>query len=935
MDFYGGPMNKLFRLVPIAAAIATLTACGGSSSNEAPKFNIPSNTITLAEDGSFSQIYTATDKENDNISYSLSSAATNGAVTIDANTGALIYTPNSDFNGQDSFIIAAADEGGRTTQVFTVEVTAVNDIPVIDGDSVIFSGVETKKGMLSATDIDGDTLTYSIETEPKNGTLTVDSASGELTYIVTKLDQSSDSFVIGVTDSNSDKVMKEIAIRTSLASNDDRAYYYYSSPESHLQQAQTVADSLNNDQVKASVYSSLVSGYANAGFDNKVEQLLDPQEILSKETRVYAIMSAARANVRRGSNELATEYLVQAQNLYNEVLATNGIGTLNYAVFEEIYDLYNAMGDLKGQSQTYSLLDLLMNSLPDGVESQRMFFAYDRAVKDAVAHWQKTGNEEDRLYAKSMAERSIKLIPKIGYATNRNGEQFSSVTLVAYEYLIRELYDLNEIELAKQALATALSLYGYVDYDENHKVAADQYAENTRNEFVWVASGFAAQYIKLYPEADSELLKDIVKGSTWYDFVAGDIVSDAEAARMLAQVSASTTDEQALTLAKAVRNEDDLRKYFTDIISFNKSTNGAINRLIEQGRYSAAKLFIDEALVLVQSDAYLKQNKRDYEFVSGDAGCGRLVNLLTILDARVPDAGYDEDAIATAKVCHNLVTKYYSKEIIDDEGVIISSNLYNVQAAAESARYLALFGLKDELTAILATAEASLAAATDAKDSNRINIFSLLGRHLAEGGELAMGQGYYDRAFTLLLEQEKVADAAYIAYATRYFFSGSRNTSSYQNFLNLIDKSQLLTDNAADIRTTAVDKVTKHLEEMLKLMADVSDIVKNGQYPALAEIFIDVGNYERADKISQDEALGDVEKASIQANIARAKATEDAFPSTPIASVDTDGDGMPNFFAPFATEEMIASSGLVLDTDSDNDGTDDEDDAFPLDASRQ
>ncbi|WP_435274523.1 Ig-like domain-containing protein [Psychrobium sp. nBUS_13] len=501
-------MNKLFRLVPIAAAIATLTACGGSSSNEAPKFNIPSNTITLAEDGSFSQIYTATDKENDNISYSLSSAATNGAVTIDANTGALIYTPNSDFNGQDSFIIAAADEGGRTTQVFTVEVTAINDIPVIDGDSVIFSGVETKKGMLSATDIDGDTLTYSIETEPKNGTLTVDSASGELTYIVTKLDQSSDSFVIGVTDSNSDKVMKEIAIRTSLASNDDRAYYYYSSPESHLQQAQTVADSLNNDQVKASVYSSLVSGYANAGFDNQVEQLLDPQEILSKETRVYAIMSAARANVRRGSNELATEYLVQAQNLYNEVLATNGIGTLNYAVFEEIYDLYNAMGDLKGQSQTYSLLDLLMNSLPDGVESRRMFFAYDRAVKDAVAHWQKTGNEENRLYAKSMAERSIKLIPKIGYATNRNGEQFSSVTLVAYEYLIRELYDLNEIELAKQALATALSLYGYVDYDENHKVAADQYAENTRNEFAWVASGFAAQYIKLYPEADSELLKE-------------------------------------------------------------------------------------------------------------------------------------------------------------------------------------------------------------------------------------------------------------------------------------------------------------------------------------------------------------------------------------------------------------------------------------------
>lgn len=936
VGFYGGIMNKLFRLVPIAVAVTTLVACGGSSSsNEAPKFNISSNAITLTEDSVFSQTYTATDKENNSISYSLSNAATNGVVVINASTGALTYTPNAHFNGQDTFTIAAADASSRTTQSFTVEVSAVNDVPVITADSVLLSGAETKKGTISATDVDNDTLTYTIETAPKNGTLSINAVTGELTYQVTKLDQTSDSFVVGVTDSHSDKVTKEISITTSIASNADRAYYYYSSADSHLQKAQLIADSLNNDQVKATVYSSLVSGYANAGFDNQVKQLLDPSQILNKKTRVLSMISAASANVRRGQNEQAKEYLVSAQNLYNEVLATNGIGTMEYGIFERIAELYNAMGDIQGQAQTYSLLDLLMNTLPDGVESQRLFFSYDRALKKAIIHWQKTGNEVDRLHAKSMAERSMRLIPKIGYSTNRNGISYSSVTLVAYEYLVDELYQLNEIKLAKQTLATALSLYGYVDYDDNYSVVADKYAENTRNEYVWGASDFAALYIKLYPNAKSEPLKDIAKGSTWYDFVSGNIVSSAEAARMLAQVSVSTTDEQALTLAKAVRDDKKLRKYFTDIISYNKSNKGAVYRLIEQGRYSAAKQLIDEALALIKSSEYFEQNKENYTFVSGDAGCGRLVNLLIQIDKKSPSTGYLEAAKSTAKVCHSLVNMHYSKVLLNDKGVVLSSNLANVQAAAETAHYLATLGLKDELTAILATAEASLTAETDVSNGNQISLLSQLGRKVAEGGDLTLAQGYYNRAVELLLKEEQKANAASIGNITRYFYNASRNKSNYNAFLKLIDARQLSIDNAANVKATAVNKMMAHFEEVLKLISDKSDIIKNEEYPAFASMFINLGNFKRANEIGKDKALGDVEKASIQANIARVQATTDAFPSTAIASVDTDGDGMPNFFAPFATDEMITASSLVLDADSDNDGTKDEDDAYPLDASRQ
>ena len=60
----------------------------------------------------------------------------------------------------------------------------------------------------------------------------------------------------------------------------------------------------------------------------------------------------------------------------------------------------------------------------------------------------------------------------------------------------------------------------------------------------------------------------------------------------------------------------------------------------------------------------------------------------------------------------------------------------------------------------------------------------------------------------------------------------------------------------------------------------------------------------------------------------------DAFPLLFVASVDTDGDGRPDFFNPAATQEQIAASGLVLDPDADGDGVVNGEDSFPIDNTR-
>jgi hypothetical protein len=57
---------------------------------------------------------------------------------------------------------------------------------------------------------------------------------------------------------------------------------------------------------------------------------------------------------------------------------------------------------------------------------------------------------------------------------------------------------------------------------------------------------------------------------------------------------------------------------------------------------------------------------------------------------------------------------------------------------------------------------------------------------------------------------------------------------------------------------------------------------------------------------------------------------DDAFSLDPAASVDTDGDGMPDDWNQNALQAQIDASALTLDTDDDNDGIADAQDAYPL-----
>ncbi|MEE3663849.1 retention module-containing protein, partial [Brenneria sp. g21c3] len=172
---------------------------GVTAVNDAPA--TADQTLTTAEDTPVIGKITASDVDGDELSYTVGEAPKNGTLTLDAATGEYTYTPASNFNGNDSFTVTVADgQGGTTVSTVNIGVTAVNDTPVT-ADQTLTTAEDTPiSGAISASDVDGDVLSYTVGEQPKNGTLTLDVATGEYTYTPTANFNGSDSFTVTVAD---------------------------------------------------------------------------------------------------------------------------------------------------------------------------------------------------------------------------------------------------------------------------------------------------------------------------------------------------------------------------------------------------------------------------------------------------------------------------------------------------------------------------------------------------------------------------------------------------------------------------------------------------------------------------------------------------------------------------------------------------------------
>lgn len=167
-------------------SVIGLAGCGGGSDNTptpqpTPQNAAPvpgTNTFQLNEDSSLQGQLSATDADNDALSYQLSSQSQAQGVVSLQSDGRFTYQPTADFAGEAGFTFSVSD--GKNPPVAgnaKLTVQNINDLPQAALQQ--FAGVEDTAAsfQLKALDADQDTLTFSLQSvSPVNAGVVVNPA---------------------------------------------------------------------------------------------------------------------------------------------------------------------------------------------------------------------------------------------------------------------------------------------------------------------------------------------------------------------------------------------------------------------------------------------------------------------------------------------------------------------------------------------------------------------------------------------------------------------------------------------------------------------------------------------------------------------------------------------------------------------------------------
>ncbi|WP_317169958.1 Ig-like domain-containing protein [Pedobacter sp. SG918] len=165
--------------------------------NRAPVASAPA--ITTPEDTPVNGKVTATDADGDPLTFTVTTPPAHGTVVVNVD-GTYTYTPVADYNGPDTFTVTVSDgKGGTTTVTVPVTVSPVNDAPVATAPAITTNKNTPVNGTITASDIDGDPLTFTVTTPPAHGTVVVNS-DGTYSYTPANNYSGTDVFTVTVSD---------------------------------------------------------------------------------------------------------------------------------------------------------------------------------------------------------------------------------------------------------------------------------------------------------------------------------------------------------------------------------------------------------------------------------------------------------------------------------------------------------------------------------------------------------------------------------------------------------------------------------------------------------------------------------------------------------------------------------------------------------------
>ena len=192
---------KSSKFIALLVLISSCGGGGGGGDASVPfAITLAPNSISVDEDNIFNGSFAARANELVTLTYSLTSGTSNGQINISSSSGSVTYTPDSNFNGEDSFTysVTASEKSVTQTSTVTITVNPINDPPSIsivsnnelDENSILFDQNPSFSVTYSDVDNSDDELSFSAKVNGQDvpSTFTASgNGSGDITLDLTSL----------------------------------------------------------------------------------------------------------------------------------------------------------------------------------------------------------------------------------------------------------------------------------------------------------------------------------------------------------------------------------------------------------------------------------------------------------------------------------------------------------------------------------------------------------------------------------------------------------------------------------------------------------------------------------------------------------------------------------------------------------------------------
>ncbi len=202
-------MKKGIKIISLVAGVTLLNSCNaliGSSAGSATVVNVApvASELTVAVNKNTSKSITLLANDSnvgDSLTFTIVDGPSNGSLSGTA--PAFTFTPGNNYIGNDSFTFIVSD-GKLDSEVATISLVigANNQAPVASAQTVNTNHDVASAITLSATDSEGDTLSYSLLTSPIKGALS--GTAPNFTYTPNVHYIGADSFTFKANDGNVD-----------------------------------------------------------------------------------------------------------------------------------------------------------------------------------------------------------------------------------------------------------------------------------------------------------------------------------------------------------------------------------------------------------------------------------------------------------------------------------------------------------------------------------------------------------------------------------------------------------------------------------------------------------------------------------------------------------------------------------------------------------